>query len=170
MIITDEEALRIKCADARAEEVNEIIEALERELEYSGKMGRPGIGLAAPQIGIAKKVAIVRIDKNYHVNLVNCKIKNAYDKSLFKGEGCLSFPDRMEDTMRYQEIHVVDNLVYPYSFVVTGIMAIVCQHELDHLNNILLPDIAIHKIVKKLRPNDPCHCGSGKKFKRCHSA
>jgi len=40
-------------------------------------------------------------------------------------------------------------------------MAVAIQHELDHLNGILLPDIAIKKDIKKnkLKPNDPCDCG-----------
>ncbi len=45
--------------------------------------------------------------------------------------------------MRYREVYVVDNLVEPYSFIATGLLAVVIQHELDHLNGILLPDVAI---------------------------
>jgi peptide deformylase len=167
IIINNEEALRIKCEDALPEEVGQIIEELEKELAYSCKMGRPGIGLAATQIGIAKNIAIIRLDNNYKVDLVNCKIKHQYDKMMFKGEGCLSFPGRIENTMRYQEIHIIDNLINPNSFIVSGLMAIVCQHELDHLNGVLLPDIAIPAIKRKIKPNDICSCGSGKKYKKC---
>jgi peptide deformylase len=176
MIITnDEAALRVKCEDATIEEVGPIIALLEQELEHSAKLGRPGIGLACPQIGIAKNVAIVRIDNLYKVNLVNCRIKEGYDKTLFKEEGCLSFPNRVEDTMRYQEICVVDNLVEPYSFVAAGLFSVVVQHELDHLNGILLPDIALAKSALpttkyKLGPNDRCLCGKfdpPKKYKKC---
>lgn len=168
MIITNnEEALRVKCIDALPEEVGTIIDQLERELEHSARLGRQGIGLAAPQISIAKNVAIVRLDNNFRVDLVNCKIKNQYDRIIFRNEGCLSFPNRVENTMRYQEIHIDDNIVYPNSFIVSGLMAIVCQHELDHLNGILLPDIAMPKPKQKVRPNDLCLCGSKKKYKRC---
>ena len=172
MIITnDEAALRIPCIDVEANEVGTIVEQLERELSHSTRMGRPGIGLAAPQCAIGKTVAIVRIDDKYKVDLVNCKIEKSYDKMMFRDEGCLSFPDRIENTMRYQEIYVVNNLVWPHSFIATGLMAVVIQHELDHLNGILLPDLAIKqetKIKTKTRPNDPCFCGSKIKFKRCH--
>jgi peptide deformylase len=175
MIITNnEEALRIKCEDATPDEVGAIIEQLESELTYSAKMGRPGIGLAAPQIGIAKNVAIVRINDVYQVNLVNCRIKNQYDPIIFKGEGCLSFPGRIENTSRYQEIHIIDNLVHPYMFMTSGLMAIVAQHELDHLNSILLSDKALPKLKIKTRPNDPCICGkidpitgNVRKYKKC---
>lgn len=176
MIITNnEKALRVKTSDVSAEEAAAIIEQLERELEYSGRLGRFGIGLAAPQIGIAKNVAVVRINNLYKVNLVNAKIQNAYDLSHFKDEGCLSFPGRVEDTMRYQETYIVNNLVYPNSFIATGLMSVVIQHELDHLNSTLLPDKAIVKSKqRKPKPNDPCVCGkinplTGKikKYKKC---
>lgn len=167
IIVNNEDALRVKCENVLPEEVGPLVEQLERELEYSSRMGRPGIGLAAPQIGIAKNIAIVRLDNNNRVDLINCKITDQFDKIMFKGEGCLSFPGRIEDTMRYQEVYITDNLVSPKSFIVSGLMAIVCQHELDHLNSILLPDIAIPKIKNKPRPNDQCICGSGKKYKKC---
>ncbi len=185
MIITDESKLRLDCEDVLIEEVDDLVSKLEFELEKSASLGRPGIGLAAPQIGIAKKIAIVRLvlNGNYdlNVNLVNCKIEKCYDLALFKDEGCLSYPGRLEDTMRYQEIYVTNNLVYPHSFIATGLQAVVIQHELDHINKVLLPDNAIKKpstsIInkpKKVGPNDPCVCGKIdpilnkiKKFKRC---
>jgi peptide deformylase len=173
MIITDEKLLRaIKCVDVLPEEVSELVATLERELEHSEKLGRKGIGLAAPQIGIAKKIAIIRIDNNHSVDLINCRIANAYDPALFTDEGCLSVPGRLEDTMRYQEVHVADNLVYPHAFIATGLMSVVVQHELEHLDSVLFFDKAIPKkeviaVKVKLRPNDQCSCGSGKKAKRC---
>lgn len=167
MIITSEKDLRVHCEDVLSDEVSDLISKLEFELEASGKCGMPGIGLAAPQIGIAKKAAIIRVSDKFSVNLINAKIENGYDKCLFDGEGCLSFPGVFENTMRYQEIHVVDNLVEPHSFIAKGLFAVAIQHELDHLNNILLPDIALKKNKTKVRPNDLCSCGSMKKYKRC---
>jgi peptide deformylase len=178
MIITNnEKALRVKCAPVLSDEIGALVGALERELQHSASLGRVGIGLAAPQIGIAKNIAIVRINDQYKVNLVNCKIKKKYDQFIFKEEGCLSFPNRIENTLRYQEIYVEDNDAYPHSFIATGLMAVVIQHELDHLNSILLPDIALPKpstLKGKIPPNDPCFCGkininTGKimKYKKC---
>lgn len=168
MIITNnEEALRVKCSDATPEEAAQIIEQLERELVYSARMGRQGIGLAAPQCGIAKNVAIVRIDNVNRIDLVNCRITKQYDKAIFRGEGCLSFPNRAEDTMRYQELYITNNLIEPHSFIVSGLIAVVVQHELDHLNGVLLPDIAIPKPKRKVGPNDPCICGKSIKYKKC---
>lgn len=168
IIINDEEKLRAPCLDTSPEEVPGLIQALEQELSNSARLGRVGIGLAAPQIGIAKKVAIVRINPELYLNLINAKIEKSYDQKTFQDEGCLSFPGRVENTMRYQEIYVSNNLVHPNRFIATGLLAVVIQHELDHLNGILLPDRALIKSKAiKLGPNDLCICGSKKKFKRC---
>lgn len=144
MIITfDEALLRVKCLDATLSEVEEIIPLLEKELLHSEETGNPGIGLAAPQIGIAKNVAIVRVPmKNgiQTINLVNCKIAHGFDKYFFDDEGCLSFPGISKKTLRYKEVHVTDNLVPPFAFVATGLLAVCVQHEMDHWNGILLPD------------------------------
>lgn len=181
MIITNnEEALRVKCEDVLPDEVASLIAILESELDNANRLGKGGIGLAAPQIGIAKNIAIIRLDKRgTNFNLVNCKIENGFDPAMFKQEGCLSFPGRVEDTTRFQEIYVTNNLVYPYSFVATGLVSVVCQHEIDHLTSTLFMDRAIPKIIpaikkRKVGPNDPCICGqidplTGKikKFKKC---
>ena len=133
--------------------------------------GKNGIGLAAPQIGIAKDIAIIRLPK-ISLNLVNAKLVSGFDPATFTDEGCLSFPGRLEDTTRYQEVVVANNLVEPHSFVATGFIAVACQHELDHLNSTLFIDRKIPKLVPvivkaKVGPNEPCSCGSGKKYKKC---
>lgn len=175
MIITNnEDALRVKCEDVSPEEVGELISLLERELKNSARFGNPGIGLAAPQIGIAKNIAIVRMGKtkDLDIDLVNCKIINQYDPFLFTEEGCLSFPGRVENTIRYQEIHVANNLILPNSFIASGLLSVACQHELDHLNQKLFIDNIAPKpkpivISNKVKPNEPCICGSNKKYKKC---
>ena len=171
MIITfNEEALRVKCEPVLPEEVGALVETLEKELEYANKLGKNGIGLAAPQIGIAKDIAIVRLPK-VSFNLVNAKLVQGFDPAIFTDEGCLSFPGRSEDTLRYQEVHII-NGVDPSDFIATGFLAVVCQHEMDHLNSTLFMDRKVPKpvpVVKKgkVGPNEPCPCGSGKKYKKC---
>jgi peptide deformylase len=172
MIITfDEAALRVKCEAVSLDEVGSLVETLEKELEHANRLGKNGIGLAAPQIGIAKDIAIIRLPK-VSLNLVNAKLVQGFDPAIFTDEGCLSFPGRSEDTLRFQEVHIINNLVEPYRFVATGFVAVVCQHELDHLNSTLFIDRVAPKpvtVVKatKVGPNDRCPCGSGKKYKKC---
>jgi peptide deformylase len=173
MIYTDEKILRTPCVDVLESEVSDLISKLEVELDLSGKNGLPGIGLACPQIGIFKKAAIIRLNE-HSINLINCNISKKYDEFTFNEEGCLSFPNKFEKTKRFREIVVENNMVYPHKFVATGLLAVAIQHEIDHLNNILLPDLSLKEdkilinVKIKLRPNDLCNCGSGKKYKKCH--
>ena len=180
MIITNnEELLRRPCENVLPEEIGTLISALESELDYANRLGKGGIGLAAPQIGIAKKIAIVRLG-HVKLDLVNSKIQQGYDPMPFHEEGCLSFPGRVENTIRFQEIHLTNNLVSLHSLIATGLLSVVCQHEIDHFNSTLFTDRMAPKpmtMIKsfKIKPNDPCPCGiinptTGKisKYKRCH--
>jgi peptide deformylase len=171
IIVNNEDAIRLKCEDVTLQEVAELRTILENELNNANRLGKGGIGLAAPQIGLAKNIAIIRLGK-INIDLVNCKIENSYDPALFKEEGCLSFPGRVENTIRFQEVHITNNLVEPYSFVATGFLAVVCQHEIDHLNSSLFFDRMAPKLVpvinkSKVGPNEPCICGSKFKYKKC---
>ena len=170
IIINNEIALRAKCEDVSLEEALEIIDKLNSELLEANRLGRGGIGLAAPQIGITKNIAIIRLGE-VNINLVNCKIEKSFDAAIFPQEGCLSFPGRSEDTVRYQEVFITNNLVYPHSFIATGLIAVICQHEIDHFNNTLFIDRVVPKtsINSKIKqgPNDVCLCGSGTKYKKC---
>jgi peptide deformylase len=144
MIITDEAILRIKCDPVLPDEVQDLKKKLEDALIWCARNGRPGVGLACPQIGIAKTMAIVRIDDSIKIDLVNAKIAEMYHPFEFDMEGCLSFPDQYVKTMRYNEIVVENNLIWPHRFIVTDFAAVVMQHELNHLEGILLPDVAIN--------------------------
>jgi peptide deformylase len=144
MIITNISLLKPVCELVLPEEVDDLIKKLEEELLNSKDLGFPGVGLACPQIGIPKSLAIVRIG-DFKLNLVNAKIIEKYHPFIFDGEGCLSFPNLFIQTNRYREIVVDNNLVKPYKFIITDFAAVVVQHELDHLNQVLLPDLAIPK-------------------------
>lgn len=144
MIITDEALLRVKCEPVLSDEVNDLRLKLEIALDWSENQGRKGVGLACPQIGIAKRMAIVRIDDT-KIDLVNANVKKGYRQFEFEGEGCLSFPDLVVNSLRYMEVLIEDNLVYPNRFIATGFIAIAIQHEIDHLNSVLLPDVRIKK-------------------------
>jgi peptide deformylase len=163
MIITDEKILRKQNDDVLIEEGKEIIILLQNELKNHN-----GVGLAAPQIGINKNVAIIRYD-NKKIDLINPKILELDYGFINKDEGCLSIPNRIFNTFRFKYIYLKDDL-HPAGIVATDEEAIVFQHEVDHLNGILLID---REVGKKINRNDPCPCGkvvNGKilKFKKCH--
>ena len=161
MIITDKELLIKECKEVSLFEGQDIIQKLEKELATSEI---PGIGLAANQIGIDAKVCIIRT-KEFHLDLINPKIIEKFDLLFFKGEGCLSFPNRHINTKRFNDILVVDYL-HPSGVVATGLEAIVIQHEVGHLYGETMFD---YQIELPQGPNSKCWCGSGKKYKVCHS-
>ena len=162
MIITDEKELRKPNELVSIEESKEIIKQLEIELGNTH-----GIGLAAPQIGIHKRVVIIR-NKEEIIDLVNPIVLERKNHYINKEEGCLSFPERKFNTARFLELVVKDDL-HPAGLVAVGFSAIILTHEIEHLFGTLIIDRAINKIGR----NDPCPCGLEKdgkriKFKNCH--
>lgn len=106
----------------------------------------PGIGLAAPQVGIGQSFLIYDITpredgQKLHV-LINPRIIASEGEIISENEGCLSVPDFRADVKRAEKILVegVDRDGNPLRFDAEGMHAIVIQHELDHLNGTLFID------------------------------
>ena len=106
----------------------------------------PGIGLAAPQVGIGQSFLIYDIapredGHDLHV-LVNPRIVSSEGEILSEGEGCLSVPEFRADVKRAERILVegVDRDGNPLRFEAEGLQAIVIQHEMDHLDGTLFID------------------------------
>lgn len=110
---------------------------------------RAGVGLAAPQIGITERFfAIHTYDENdtlYSTVIFNPKIIAHSEKKTYipSGEGCLSVDEDIPGIVpRYQKITVrgFDINGQPLTWKVDGFIAIVCQHEIDHLNGVMFYD------------------------------
>lgn len=110
-----------------------------------------GVGLAAPQIGISRRVvAVMRVDKEGSPIEVypNIRIEEMRGEMEPGGEGCLSVPDQRGDVMRYRDITIVytdinsDRADQPRETRedVSGFAAVIFQHEADHLDGILFTD------------------------------
>jgi peptide deformylase len=99
-----------------------------------------GIGLAANQVGIARRVAVVGIDDDRFV-LINPKIVSAEGKDSAE-EGCLSIPDIYADVTRPARIMIeaLDETGTSYRLEADGIKARAIQHEMDHLDGVLFLD------------------------------
>lgn len=159
MIVSDIGILRNKCKDVSIIESKNIIEKLELELKNSDV---PGIGLAANQIGIDKRICIIRIN-DVKLDLVNPEIIEQYDLMEFENEGCLSFRNEYILTKRFNEIFIRDDL-HSAGIVLTGLEAVVAQHEVGHLYGKVMYDYEI----TRPRVSDKCWCGSERKYKKCH--
>ena len=114
-----------------------------------------GIGLAAPQVGMLWRVIIADVGEGL-ITLVNPEIlqKDGNDRLQ---EGCLSLPDIEVDVERKHSIFVrgIDANGKEASLELAGLIARVIQHEIDHLNGVLITDYASAKenllIKRKLK-------------------
>jgi len=106
----------------------------------------PGVGLAASQVGINQCFLVYdvspRDDKRALHVLINPRIVCQEGEILSENEGCLSVPDYRSDVVRFSQIQVegVNRDGKPLSFAAEGYLAIVLQHEIDHLQGILFID------------------------------
>ena len=152
---------------------------------------KDGIGLAANQVGIDASVAVVNVREP--IILINPKIIEVWDKIPYY-EGCLSYPKKGVQTERYKNI-IIKTEQDESNWYFSGeenpsdgkgswedsqrkkedaelrLLETVCvQHEIDHLNGIVCMDRQMVTTIvnkNKINRNDPCHCGSGRKYKKC---
>ncbi|MGB8224889.1 MAG: peptide deformylase [Polyangiales bacterium] len=106
----------------------------------------PGVGLAAPQIGVSKRLFIVDVateeDQPSDLRVfINPEIIATEGVTTFN-EGCLSFPGVREDVERAERVTVraCDKDGKPFELEAEGLLAIAIQHETDHLNGELMID------------------------------
>lgn len=102
-----------------------------------------GVGLAAPQIGISKRIIVVDIGDNL-IELVNPEITFREGNQLGR-EGCLSVPDMVGVVERARKITVkgLNRNNESIEFDAEDLLARVLQHEIDHLEGILITDKAV---------------------------
>ena len=132
----------------RAKEV-EIVDDKIRELlddmYETMKNAKDGVGLAAPQIGVLKRLIVVDLteegDKIY--KLVNPVIVKAKGEQVCR-EGCLSVPGLLGDVTRPKEVVVeaLDENGNKIKIKATELLAVVLSHEIDHLDGVLFIDKA----------------------------
>ena len=141
MIIKDRKELEVKCSPVSVKEGEEIGVRLLHELREA----KNGIGLAANQIGINKRVCVVNVKEP--LVLINPRIVKKSKEEFIFAEGCLSFPNDKVKTKRHQDIVVeADNHKGQLSFSanskdINDAFECVCvQHEIDHLDGITMFD------------------------------
>lgn len=102
-----------------------------------------GVGLAAPQVGISRRIAVVDVSEegNKPMHFVNPEII-AREGETSSEEGCLSIPDYRDTISRNSKVTVraIDINGNPFELHADGLLAICLQHEIDHLDGILFVD------------------------------
>jgi peptide deformylase len=102
-----------------------------------------GVGLAAPQLGISQRLLVYRVGPDAPlVTLANPEIEWASDDREGSDEGCLSIPGVMVDVERpiHVRVRAQDEQGEPRSVEASGLEARVIQHEMDHLDGVLILD------------------------------
>lgn len=128
-----------------AKPVPEITKAIEKLLDDMADTmyDAEGIGLAAVQIGIAKRVIVVDVGDEGPglIELINPEIV-AESGSATASEGCLSIPGVQGDVTRPANVtvHGLNRAGEPVEYEAEGLLARCFQHEIDHLNGILFTD------------------------------
>ena len=106
----------------------------------------PGIGLAAPQVGILKRIFVMDCSEKDVVSkpyiIINPEIVWLSEQKSIYEEGCLSIPDFYGDVERPSEITIrcLNEKGYIIEHHFDGLQAICAQHEIDHLNGVLFID------------------------------
>jgi peptide deformylase len=144
-----EEVLR-----AKARDVDIFDASLSRLLEdmLDTMYAAPGIGLAAPQVGISKRIIVLDVGDG-PIRMVNPKIVEVNGEQTGL-EGCLSIPGLYGDVKRHERIVVKgqDPSGRPFKIQADGLLSRCFQHEIDHLDGKLFTDVALN--LKEQQPQD----------------
>lgn len=128
------------------EELRQLVERMIK-IMYAAD----GVGLAAPQIGVLRKVIVFQLDKEVHV-LINPEVTWRSEETLTEPEGCLSVASLATEVERAKKIKVEgedlegNHRVYDLE----GLHARILQHEIDHLNGMMIVDRASREGRKDL--------------------
>jgi len=134
--------------DPRLREASQPVERFDEELDrlvddmFETMYDADGIGLAAVQIGIHLRVAVMAVEDNPKRVMVNPSYE-VLGETMTLEEGCLSVPGvRDQTTSRADHVHVwaLDQNGEPYEFEVQGLEAACVQHECDHMDGRLYVD------------------------------
>ena len=133
---------------------DKIRELLDDMLETMHKYN--GVGLAAPQVGILKRVVVIDLyDDNGPLKLVNPKIVKQKGKQEVE-EGCLSFPNQYAKMIRPEEIvtEALNEKGEKIKIKAKGLLAQAICHEIDHLDGVLFIDNMLPGTLEYVEPKE----------------
>ena len=153
--------------------VNQVDKDLQKLMDdmLETMYAAPGIGLAAIQVGVPKRVIVLdiewrnksestndekQVEKKNPMYFVNPEIITKSTNNSTYEEGCLSVPGQFAEIERPDKCHIkyLDYYGQPKELVAEGMLATCIQHEMDHLEGILFIDylskLKKTMIIKKL--------------------
>lgn len=135
---------RLREVGQPVDEINDEIRALVESMAETMYVNT-GCGLAATQVGIAKRIFVIDIageDEPSALKVfINPEIRQLEGMQKWE-EGCLSFPGATEEIRRAEKVSVraLDEFGKPFEIEADGLMAVALQHENDHLDGVLMID------------------------------
>jgi len=164
IIVAPDPRLKVKCKPVARVDAK-VARLMDNMLETM--YGAPGIGLAAPQVGVAQRVIALDIAKQGEtpdpLRMANPVLTWVSDEDVIFNEGCLSLPEHYADVVRPRAIKVryLDHENDIREREAEGLLATCIQHEMDHLDGILFVDhltalkrnIILRKLVKAKKLN-----------------
>ncbi|HVM22261.1 MAG TPA: peptide deformylase [Sphingomicrobium sp.] len=164
----------VEVPDPRLREISKPVEAVDDSVRalvadmFETMYDAPGIGLAAIQVGVPKRILVIDLQEPENPDdpeskpvrdprvFINPEIVETSDQEVPYTEGCLSVPDQYADVDRPDRVRArwLDLNGKPHDEEITGLLATCLQHEMDHLNGILFIDhlsrLKREMILKKL--------------------
>jgi len=141
---------RLKQISAPVAEVDDEIRALIADM-FETMYAAPGIGLAAVQVGVPKRVLVIDLQEPEEEGgepvrdprvFINPEVVTHSDREVPYTEGCLSVPDQYAEVDRPDRIRArwLDERGVAHEEEIDGLLAVCLQHEMDHLEGILFID------------------------------
>ncbi|MDT8317566.1 MAG: peptide deformylase [bacterium] len=138
--------------DPELKKISKPVEKVDHEIitlidnMFETMYAAPGIGLAAAQVGVLKRIIVLDIGErdggqSAPLALINPEIVSSTGETTFE-EGCLSVPEFTADVVRAKEVKIkgIDRKGETVEIEAGGLLAIALQHEIDHLDGILFVD------------------------------
>jgi len=159
IIVAPDPRLKVKCRPVARVDAK-VAKLMDDMLETM--YAAPGIGLAAPQVGVAQRVIVLDVAKDNEkpspLRMANPELVWVSDDDAVFSEGCLSLPEHYADVTRPARIRVryLDHENEIRELAAEGTLATCIQHEMDHLDGVLFVDhltalkrnIILRKLVK----------------------
>ena len=136
---------RLKLVASRVDAVDDGIRRLMDDM-LETMYEAPGVGLAAPQVGVSKRVIVADVARSGEAPqpmlMANPEIIEASQERVMFEEGCLSLPEHFADVKRHERIRIryLDRENEIREQDVEGFLATCVQHEIDHLDGVLFVD------------------------------
>jgi peptide deformylase len=162
ILIAPDPMLKARARAVTADDMPRVNELLPRM--FATMYGAPGIGLAAPQVGVGLRLTIVDLmpdDRSNPITLINPEVVARSEKLATREEGCLSLPGQYADVTRpaWVTVRYTDANGAKRQIEAEGLLAACVQHEIDHLDGVLFIDhlsalkrnMILRRLAKELR-------------------